>query len=822
MIGDIKSGFCLMNKFLATISFLMVSFTVSSQIVSGQLVDDQGVPIQGMVFVDGTGLKTETDVDGKYQFLDVEKGTYKIVAFVPGYETVYATVRVIDRDKVIDFVLKELQTELDELVIKDTRSEDLGIGWLQSVSGSAIYEAKKTELIDVDRIIGNKAANVGRQVYSRVPGLNIWESDGAGINLGIGGRGLNPNRTSNFNVRQNGYDISADALGYPESYYTPPVQALERIELVRGAAGLQYGTQFGGMLNFEFKEGPEDKKIAFTFNQTLGSFGLYNAFQSVGGTVGKLNYYTFYQYKRSKGWRPNSEQNQHNFFASVKYNFTPFLEVKFEHTYMTYLAQQPGGLTDLEFYQDPSQSKRERNWFDVGWNLSAMEWNYRVSSRLKFNNRTFHLAANRYAVGNLGRIDRPDVEDENRNLLKDEYNNWGNEFRVIYHYPFLGQRSVLLLGNRLYTGKTLREQGAGSNGSDEDFNFVNPDEPGDSDFRFPSSNVALFAENIFNLTPKLSVTPGIRYEHIDTEATGYYYDRRTDLAGNVLLEEKIEESKGKNRNFALLGLGLSYKQSEALEVYSNFSQNFRAINFNDIRVDNPSLEVDENIDDERGFNIDLGVRGSSKEKFRYDISAFYLSYKNRIGSVLRTEPDPRFNGLVDRTFRFRTNIADAAIVGLENFVEADILKWINPSSESSLTAFLNLAVIYSRYISNEEQGILGNEVELVPPLNIKTGLTYRKQNLGISYMYTYVTEHFSDASNTDSNPPVPTAVEGLIPSYYVMDLSVDYKIRFMRLEAGINNLTNQYYFTRRAAGYPGPGIIPANPRNFYIGIEIAL
>lgn len=811
-----------MNKFLTTIVFLVVSITASSQTLSGQLVDDQGVPIQGMVFVDGTGLKTETDVDGKYQFLDVEKGTYKVVAFVPGYETVYATVRVIDRDKVIDFVLKELQTELDELVIKDTRSEDLGIGWLQSVSGSAIYEAKKTELIDVDRIIGNKAANVGRQVYSRVPGLNIWESDGAGINLGIGGRGLNPNRTSNFNVRQNGYDISADALGYPESYYTPPVQALERIELVRGAAGLQYGTQFGGMLNFEFKEGPEDKKIAFTFNQTLGSFGLYNAFQSVGGTVGKLNYYTFYQYKRSKGWRPNSEQNQHNFFTSVKYNFTPFLEVKFEHTYMTYLAQQPGGLTDLEFYQDPSQSKRERNWFDVGWNLSAMEWNYRVSSRLKFNNRTFHLAANRYAVGNLGRIDRPDVEDENRNLLKDEYNNWGNEFRVIYHYPFLGQRSVLLLGNRLYTGKTLREQGAGSNGSDADFNFVNPDEPGDSDFRFPSSNVAFFVENIFNLTPKLSVTPGIRYEHINTEATGYYYDRRTDLAGNVLLEEKIEESKGKNRNFALLGLGLSYKQSEALEVYSNFSQNFRAINFNDIRVDNPSLEVDENIDDERGFNIDLGVRGSSKGKFRYDISAFYLSYKNRIGSVLRTEPDPRFNGLVDRTFRFRTNIADAAIVGLENFVEADILKWINPSSESSLTAFLNLAVIYSRYISNEEQGILGNEVELVPPLNIKTGLTYRKQNLGISYMYTYLAEHFSDASNTDSNPPVPTAVEGLIPSYYVMDLSVDYKIRFMRLEAGINNLTNQYYFTRRAAGYPGPGIIPANPRNFYIGIEIAL
>ena len=69
--------------------------------------------------------------------------------------------------------------------------------------------------------------------------------------LNIGGRGLDPNRTSNFNTRQNGYDMSADVLGYPESYYSPPAQkALEEIQIVRGAASLQYGTQFGGLVNF--------------------------------------------------------------------------------------------------------------------------------------------------------------------------------------------------------------------------------------------------------------------------------------------------------------------------------------------------------------------------------------------------------------------------------------------------------------------------------------------------------------------------------------------------------------------------------------------
>ena len=97
--------------------------------------------------------------------------------------------------------------------------------------------------IKVDDVDANTATNNGRQVYNKIAGLNIWESDGAGIQLGIGGRGLNPSRTSNFNTRQNGYDISADALGYPESYYTPIIDAVDRIQVIRGAASLQFGTQ---------------------------------------------------------------------------------------------------------------------------------------------------------------------------------------------------------------------------------------------------------------------------------------------------------------------------------------------------------------------------------------------------------------------------------------------------------------------------------------------------------------------------------------------------------------------------------------------------
>ena len=91
--------------------------------------------------------------------------------------------------------------------------------------------------------MANLASNNARQIYNQVSGLNIFQNDDAGLQLNIGGRGLDPNRTSNFNTRQNGYDISADVLSYPESYYSPPAEAAQ-IQVVRGAASLQYGTQF--------------------------------------------------------------------------------------------------------------------------------------------------------------------------------------------------------------------------------------------------------------------------------------------------------------------------------------------------------------------------------------------------------------------------------------------------------------------------------------------------------------------------------------------------------------------------------------------------
>src|SRR5690606_31455892 len=112
--------------------------------------------------------------------------------------------------------------------------------------------------------------------------------------------------------------------------------AIEQIEIVRGAASLQYGPQFGGMINFRLKKGPSDKILALTSRQTVGSFGLFNSFNSIGGTKGKFNYYTFFQYKTGNGWRPNSQFDTYTAHGNVHYQLSSRLTLSAEYTFMNY------------------------------------------------------------------------------------------------------------------------------------------------------------------------------------------------------------------------------------------------------------------------------------------------------------------------------------------------------------------------------------------------------------------------------------------------------------------------------------------------------
>jgi len=808
-------------RFLVVLLFLFLFLTAGAQTatLSGTVRYGNQPLIGATVLIEHTNRATVTDEDGNFQFRNLDPGDYSIRVSSIGFFTIQKTVTVGNSNLHISVPLSIDIKNLDSITIQNLEKMKSGFTRLHDVEGTAIYAGKKTEVVVMKDLIANKSTNNSRQVYSKVAGLNIWENDGAGIQLAIGGRGLSPNRVSNFNTRQNGYDISADALGYPESYYTPPAEAVERIEIVRGAASLQYGTQFGGMINFKMNSGPFDEKLAVIARITAGSWAFFNSSVSAGGTVGKLNYYTFFQHKSGNGWRPNSEFNSNTAYAATVYNFTDRLSLSFQYTHMDYLEHQPGGLTDAEFAEDPHQSVRARNWFKVNWNLGAVLLDYHINRQLTLNTRFFGLQAGRDALGILTYINRAD-DGSDRNLYIDNYHNWGNESRLLYQYKLGDLGSTALVGFRYYDGHTNRQQGYGNNGSGgapSDFTFTlskASDTLRYSDYEFPNQNVALFAENIFRITPKFNIIPGLRFETISTKAMGHYTNVVFDLSGNPINPQEITDNKSNTRSFLIGGLGVTYNPTQPIQLYANFSQNYKAINFNDLRTLNPNLRVDSNLQDEKGYSADLGIRKSTGI-FNFDISLFLIHYNNKIGSLLTNDP---VNFII---YNYRTNIAQSRHYGLESYLEVDLWKWLKGSqAKTSVSLFSNFSLISAKYVNSKESSIEGRRVEFVPNVVFKTGLSFRHNQWAASYQFSYTGEQFTDATNATYTD---NAIDGLVPSYRVMDFSVEYHLnKYFSFFGSINNLANAYYFTRRADSYPGPGIVPSDGRSFFVTVQVSL
>ena len=778
---------------------------------SGYVLEDiSGSAISNVkIYSDSRGLLTITDDRGYFSFT---RNNDSILTFYSENYFVYE--QDVNQLKSSDLIyLKPLVENLDEIEIIVRNEKVFSLERLSAVEGTSIFEGKKSEVILVDQSMANLASNNSRQIFSQVAGLNIYQNDDAGLQLNIGGRGLDPNRTSNFNTRQNGYDISADVLGYPESYYTPPAEAIKNIQIVRGAASLQYGTQFGGLVNFVIKEPKINQKQEVVIRNSLGSNNLFTNFTSFKGSSGKFRYYSYFNFKQGDGFRKNSFFNSKNLFLKTIYDFSKKSKLSFDLTYFTYLTQQAGGLNDTMFASDPFQSNRKRNWFSVDWLLYNLTFNHNFRSNKSFSINLFGLNAKRYALG--FRVNRVDQIDSNgpRDLIYGDFKNMGLETKFLNNYKLFQKESIFVLGSKLYFANNESQQGPGSDNSDADFHFYNDEFPNynnQSSYKYPNQNISLFGENIIKISNKMSVTPGFRLEYINTKAKGNFERIIQDAALNVIQHDTIYENRKNERLFLLTGLGLTYDINKEIEAYSNFSQNYRSVTFADISTVNPAYAIDPEISDENGYTFDFGLRGNFENNVNFDASFFHLAYNNRIGFVQKLFDDGNVKA-------YRTNTGDAKIYGLENLIDFNLKKIVGMNSKYIFNTFFNFSFIQSEYTSSNEPGVEGNEVEFVPKYNFKYGLKFGYKNFTSYLQYSYLSSQFSDSSNSiESNL---SGVVGEIPAYSILDISLNYKLGRFKFESGVNNLLNNYYFTRRATGYPGPGIIPSPPRNYYFTLQ---
>ncbi len=792
--------------------------------ISGQVVDNEGVKISQVELFDLTSSREESsDFEGSFVFTDLEKGFHEIVIYSESYNTQHLAINLSSNIDTI-ITLTPLSVDLSAVEIAAKRKELFAIKQLKDVEGTAIFAGKKSEVVVLDLIKGNLASNNSRQVYAQVAGLNIYEGSDGGLQLNIGGRGLDPNRTSNFNTRQNNYDISADVLGYPENYYTPPSEAVSEIQIVRGASSLQYGTQFGGLINFKLRSIPRFKKLEVRSRQTFGSYGFFNTFNSVGITKGKWQFNAFYNYKQGNGFRPNSTFNAHNGYASLSYHLSERTSMKLEFTLYNYLAKQAGGLTDEQFLLDPRMSTRSRNWFAVDWKLYEWRLDHKFAREGKLSLSVFALDAERKSVGFRGNpinlnenpITALDEQDSNgqfilpRDLILGQFRNHGAELRYLKKFT-APKTSIFLVGAKYYNALNNSIQGPGSNGIDADFNIATtafPDYANQSEFEFPNLNFSLFSEFVYYFNEKISVVPGMRLESINTGSSGTYNQVIFDNANNPIANRRLEEERNFDRRIALFGLGFNYKDSDRFNLFANFSQNYRSVTFSDIRIVSPSFIVDPDISDERGFTGDLGFNAKWKNKISYGLGIYSLWYGDRIGVILD-----------DRANRVRKNIGSALIAGIESIVDVNFVKLIKEEqSKFTLNGYSNIAYTYSNYVRSEENNVVGKRVEFIPIWNVKSGLNFGYQNWLGAIQYTHLSEQFTDVQNSSIADPtdIRHGIIGEIPAYSVWDASISYGLREWSFEIGCNNFLNRNYYTRRATGYPGPGIIPSMGRSFYV------
>ncbi|HXP51803.1 MAG TPA: TonB-dependent receptor, partial [Bacteroidia bacterium] len=303
----------------------------------------------------------------------------------------------------------------------------------------------------------------------------------------------------------------------------------------------------------------------------------------------------------------------------------------------------------------------------------------------------------------------------------------------------------------------------------------------------------------FHIGKHLSIVPGFRFEYIKSTASGYATNDNDSV---------INVSESKPRFIPLAGLGIQYKAYSATNLYANISQAYTPIEYSfqyplGLDVD---AKIDPNLKDITGYNADLGWRGSIKECFNFDIGAFYMVYNNAIAIEYSTD----VYGNVDT---YETNVADAVHKGVETYTELNITKLFFPSSRIGNISFFNsFAYDQAKYVN----GIYaGNWAEYAPLTIERLGINYSIKGFSTTFLFSNTAKSYSDANNTAYSPD---AEVGIIPAYTVMDWSGTVKIKKYNIKFGVNNLTNQAYFTMRTIESPGPGIIPSVNRTFYIGV----
>lgn len=675
---------------------------------------------------------------------------------------------------------------------------------LPDMKDGYLWSGKKNEVINVQDLDANLTERIPRQIFAKVPGVFVYDMDGSGNQINISTRGLDPHRGWEFNIRANGVITNSDMYGYPASHFSLPMEAIERIELVRGTGALQYGAQFGGMLNYVMRKPDSTRTFGLETVNAVGSYGVLSTYNAISGKVSKLSYYAYYNRRNSGGYRENNDSKFDAQGLVLNYAVNPNLNLNLTLGRSYYQIHIAGMLNDSMFRENPRQASRSRNYYSPEIYVPSFTADWKLSPHTQIKWTISGVFGTRNSVmfdrpvTTVDKIDPVTLQYANRQVDIDNFNSKTTELRLLHQYPLLNQQSSLSAGVQ-YINNDLnrRQQGKGTAGSDYDLSLVTPGFG--RDMHLKTQNIAFFAENKFQLNQNWAVTPGIRVESGASKLTGKINYYNSDSLQTTI-----------NHRYPLLGINSTYQLGATQSIYAGWSQAYRPVIFKDIIPGSVYEYTDKNLKDAFGYNLELGYRGAFGN-LRWDLGLFELRYNNRLGSIAMEE-----NGVVTI---LRTNIGDSRTRGIEAF--AEYTWYIRENLRLNLfnsTAYFNAVYVNGQIRSgNENKPLTGKKLEGVPDWIIRNGLNVRYKKLSGSLLYNYTSENFADPLNTVK--PSASGSIGLVPSYSIVDLNFTY-VASARLTVrfNISNLLDRQYYTKRPTFYPGPGIWPSDGRSVNVSV----
>ncbi len=583
--------------------------------------DPAGLPVPGAsVTIAEAGREARTDQRGLATFADVAPGPVTLVATCDGFDP-------ITQHGVLIRAGRPAATQLSFLAVRSRATQVDVIG----EQDAAIRLVPGAIALIPARDLAAAHAFDATEVLRRVPGLAVREDSGpVGARLNVGLRGLNPDRSRQVLMLEDGLPLALAPYGEPEMYYSPPVERMERIEVVKGSGSILYGPQtIGGVINFVTPDPP--RRPVGTAALTMGERHLSIAQVSAGTTVGRAGIFASGLRKQGDGFRSIAFAITDG-TAKATWTFAPArtlslkLNAHDERSNSTYL-----GLTGPQFAADSGHNPVPDDRLDIERLFASLHGRFALGSRTVMTTSAFAYRTTRYwrrqdydrravAGRRYLRIDGDPSVAGGAVFLRDSsgsrdraFDVAGTETRLVTDRTWRGRAMSIEAGARLLheraTDQYLQWNGV-TGGS-----FTLRD-----DERRPGLGASAFVQQRLALSPALTLTPGVRFEHYR-----YTRDIRRTRVNGVPTPVSIT---GRDTVAKLLpGIGLAWQASRHTTLFAGAHRGFAPPRVKDaIRGDGASLELDA----ELSWNYEAGWRWTPRPGLHTEATAFVLDFSNQI------------------------------------------------------------------------------------------------------------------------------------------------------------------------------------------------